>query len=122
MFPGHVVTVWWLSFCPFTDVITIIRQGVTIDRSLCVYLMKLLHSIRWERAGDSKQRFRKEVKWSQTTAVCCSGQYLEGLRRAMRVLFAEIKTGYFRILDRNCYWRHFQQSHRANTTVAKLVM
>ena len=59
MFPGHAVTVKWLTFCPFIDVITIISKCVMIVRSLCVYLMKLLQSIRWETPGSSAQCIRR---------------------------------------------------------------
>jgi len=59
MFPGHAVTVKWLTFCPFIDVITIISKFVTIARSFCVYLMKLLRSIRWETPGYSAQCIRR---------------------------------------------------------------
>jgi len=59
MFPGHAVTVKWLTFCPFIDVITIISKYVTIARSFCVYLMQPLHSIRWETPGYSARCIRR---------------------------------------------------------------
>jgi hypothetical protein len=82
MFPGHAVTVKWLTFCPFIDIITIISKCVEITRSLCVYLMKLLHSIPWEKTGYSTQCIR--TMWKEVIIDSINvppWTYLKGLRR-----------------------------------------
>lgn len=87
MFPGHAVTVKWLTFCPLIDVITIISKCVTIAPSFCVYLMKLLHSIRWETTGYSEECFRGV--WNEVITnciVCHPGTQLEVLRRATTII------------------------------------
>lgn len=67
MFPGHAVTVKWLTFCPLIDVITVISKCVTIA-PFCVYLMKQLHGIRWETTGYSEQCVRGV--WAEVITDC----------------------------------------------------